>query len=260
MKHMLPIGLASILLTASASLRAVVIDSGSVANDAWTYSLSYDDLVQGMSAAENTSATSGNKFFNDVESSSNIVAYKTNNGSSGGTLRATLGMADETTTASFTYKFDFGSSGYAIANFTVIEPWRFDFTANTGATFSYTSSYSLTGKDGSWVQINTSGNVTAYKAETSITTVPDSAGESVDASVGVSVIYYKVELASSRSITATSYSVPRAMQFGYVQNIEATTPFSIDFNLTAVPEPSTIAMILGACGLLVATVLRPRRK
>lgn len=153
------------------------------------------------------------------------------------------------TTAEFTYKFDFSTTSYRPTSLDVYD----NLTAawpDGGPHETLTSAYSLDG-----VNFTTIRTVTTVGA-TSFQYINSQGSNTIDLSTSTpSVLYYKVTFVANDSTFGFGWNAAQ-----WNRTLSDGTPFSTDFTVAAVPEPSAGALLIGGgLALLVRLAKRHRR-
>lgn len=225
------------LLPVSSAWAALVIESTDIADNRYSYSLSFADM-----------ATS-TKFDADVFSQAGVSVGSDGTGAGERRyLRANAGL----TSASFTYKFDFSEAGYAATSVSFGEYLLINNSSIAANESKTTTQWSVDGVE--WTDVRTLTRTGSQSTGTSTGTI------SVDfaALVGSGAldalpetVYYRVTFTS-----LTGAFILNSQQWN--RGGPDQTNFSANFTLAPIPEPSAFALLVGACGL-VATCMRRRR-
>ncbi|WP_052362460.1 hypothetical protein [Geminisphaera colitermitum] len=215
------------------------------------YTLTYDDMLAAITAAGHipttsttTTATStlstGGKFFDDIfDKSANIRLSAESKSSAWNNVF--IYASGGTTQSYFTYKFDFTAAGYQIESFTVKDAL---YTVNQ--TRSVTTQYSTDGI--TWT--DTDGALTnVLRTSTSITSgITSGISPSITLSSGISTLYYRVVFTSLPPGTAT-FNAQQSWNRSNGTAGQNANLFAINFNLTSIPEPASIAPLIAAAAL-----------
>jgi len=240
------------LVIANAASGALVINESDIANDSYTYSLKQANV---------------GSFLNDVASSSNV---KVNNFNVSGETRSSVTLVNGSTVGGFTYKFDFASvgEGYQVDSFSLQEVARREQDGSWNSTdlrnaTGYSSYYSID-QGSSWILFSEIAPAKGYLGQTvSKTDAP------IQLTNGVTSVWFKVELTSSGPAVG-SYTTSAGVQnngwSGMNWNYTGASTsggnfFEASFNLSAIPEPTTIGSILfGALVLIASSASRRQRQ
>ncbi|MDR1284535.1 MAG: PEP-CTERM sorting domain-containing protein [Opitutaceae bacterium] len=200
----------------------------------FNYTLSYDDLlVIAGNPAQPAPAERSGKFYDDAI---NITNFVVRNEGSGHYLNSELGQAN----ASFTFRFDFESKGYEATSVTIADYLVMFNTATSGATIKV--EYRI--NDDSWQLLSSLTNAGTTQ-ELNHKATP----WGVIDGVVISSFDYRV---TSTGNVVYNY----ADQWGRANNA-TTNPFSITFDVVAVPvpEPASVVFLSGA-GIFGIVLLR----
>lgn len=246
----------------------LVIDTGDIVDNKYQYSLKYDDMsawsaLSSKSEGQPWEAT-GNKFFDDVASFSNVRMSQF-----WGDTRYAVNMRPGSTSAEFVYQFDFSDIGRTIEQFTITQgAWRREADGtwladgDKRAVTSMAAYYSID-NGATWNVIEAMAPGNGY-----LVTVPNEFTLDLVDQV-VSSVWFKMEFESSQAIRG-SYTY----NLGGQQHTDAegaggpnwnyssgtSSPFfEIDVTLNPIPEPATVALLMGGAALAGAMLLRRRR-
>ncbi|AHF94330.1 hypothetical protein OPIT5_12345 [Opitutaceae bacterium TAV5] len=223
--------LLAVLMGLPAVLHAALsISDADIQDGKYIYDLTFADMT--------TTSPSTGQFFEDVWSWSNIALSTEDNWKY---VRAI------DTSANFIYKFDFSDTNFRIEKVDIAGTGRLfgDTTGNIVGTVSIY--YSLTGNDDDWTLITSSDN----KGFTGSTT---NRGYNTAASITLTELaetfWYKVVFDVEKGTASTRY------QWNRINSTD--NPFTVTFDVAAVPEPATVALLSGLSVLLVALCLGRR--
>ncbi|MDR1282252.1 MAG: hypothetical protein LBK99_15735 [Opitutaceae bacterium] len=206
---------------------ALAITDDDITNNAYTFSISFDDLINNA------------KFSNALYSSSNIFGANTEG--TGDSERRYVTPNQGQTSASFVIAFDFSQAGYEITGFSIKDSLYINNT---------TSSASIAGESGWTTDLADPG--TRIRVINS-TGTPQSSSSSKDYSLtqASSIVYYTV------AFTATNTTFA-AKNVQWSRSAPGGIPFEITFALAPaqVPEPATTAILAGVSVLLLVFGIR----
>ncbi|RRJ94871.1 hypothetical protein Ga0100231_011580 [Opitutaceae bacterium TAV4] len=227
------IALALIALHARAAL---AITDADIKDGRFLYSLTGSDL-----------SSTSTKFANDVWASTNVVVKQQGEGDA---ERRFLMAATGETSASFTYEFDFSGTAYVIESFSIKDPLQAAYSASNRYTIS--SQWRTDSSD--WIDLRSISTVgqTTSQSFSGTDTISKTALEALGQLP--TTIYYRVTYTANTGTFQTNHAQAS-------RTAVASTGLNVSFNLTAIPEPSTIAMCVafgGAC--LGVIILRQRNR
>lgn len=234
-------------------MAALVIDSNSIINDTYTYTLDFNTI-------SNPNGTTKGVMENDVFLLENMrYGLNTNGSGQHRTYFQMISVGTGSSFASLTYKFDFSNLGYAVTSMTIND---FLYLAAPGSasgkTYSATTYYSFTGDNGDWTEIRSISTNTGVgftggtDGATKSTTIDFS---TLNLSELPSTVYYKVDY---KSVGGTFVNTNDVRWSPSQSEIADTDTFSASFKLTQIPEASTLAWTFVLSGIGAVTVLRRR--
>lgn len=224
----------------------------------YTYSLTHADMTKmaddaGKNPENGTTAlTSGGKIFTDIfEQTDNIRLTVETTGSVGSKkwYNAFINANGGTAQSHFTYKFDFSNAGYKIDSFTVT-----DCVYAVNQTRSVTTQYSTDGV--TWTDAN--GDLTnVLRSSTAGNNITSGTHPSITLTSDTSSLYYRVVFTS---IDGTSnFNAQQSWNRSNGSSGQNANLFSINFSLTPIPEPATVATLLAVATLGLACLVRRNR-
>lgn len=259
------------LLAPFAAQAQITIGAGDIVDNKYQYSLQYGDMSAWSAASSKTAGqaweATGNKFFDDVASFSNVRMTQFWNNS-----RYAVNMTPGSSSAEFVYQFDFSDAGRTIEQLTISQgSWRReqdgtwlgndDRRANTGMSAYYSIDNGVT-----WNEIADMASGKGY-----LVVVPDTFTLNLADQV-VSSVWFKMEFESSQAIrgsytyleSGTGRQVTINTDVGgpnWNYSGDAASPFfEVNVTLNQVPEPATVALLMGGAALGGALLLRRRRQ
>lgn len=245
------VGIITASTVIASATAALVIHSTDVVDDKYSYSLNYNKMYD-------VNGTVTNVIANDAWELNNM---KFNRDTVSGSYRAYLQVDSIGTGSSFasvTYKFDFSDLGYAASSMTVYDYLRLDAPgSSSGKTYSATSYYSIDGTN--WIQIrsvSTSSGTGVDGAAAKATTTIDFT--TLGLSELPATIYYKAEYTSVGGTFSAGNNAQWARSSNATEAAAAEDTFAVSFNLTQIPEASTLAWTFVLSGIGVVVILRRR--
>lgn len=231
----IPAILAFCSLLAVSANAALVISNTDVANSKYTYSLTYADLlVTAVDPSQPTALERSGKFYNDAFSYSNVLVR---NEGAQRYVNTEYGQS-----GSFTYRFDFSNTDFRATGVSIADRIVLFNNAATGA--QIVVEYSVNG--GAWTTLSSLTRTDSVQDLNKYSTPSTiSFGSTV-----VSTFDYRVSFVGT---TTSNFSD----QWGRANS--GQTPFSITFDVAAIPEPSSVAALMGL-GVLGLTVFRRGRR
>jgi hypothetical protein len=233
------------LLTGASSASAVlVIHSGDIVDNAYTYELTADEMT--------TDTVFGNDVYErtliNLSDQNGVICRSVGTNSGTGITSYAIVPSKSVSGAYFTYMYDFTGAGYTIDSVQFTD--RGAYISETTTTVDTTISIEWSTDNTNWTLLRSITSVDgAFVAPSNSSYSP------VIFTEPVSTIYYRVTYTKE---DGSNFDAGNGTEFGRTNDGMTTPSFSASFELTQVPEPSTCAIFGGGVALLVL-LLRKRR-
>lgn len=242
--HLLTVIVGLGLLTGASSASAVlVINSGDIVDNTYTYALTADemttDTIFGNDVYERT-------LINLSDQNGVICRSVGTNGTTGITSYAIV-PSKSVSGAYFTYMYDFTGAGYTVDSVQFTD--RGAYIGATTTTVDITITIEWSTDNTNWTTLR---NITSVDG--AFVAPSDSSYSPVIFTEPVSTVYYRVTYAKE---DGSNFDAGNGTEFGRTNDGMTTPSFSASFELTQVPEPSTCALFGGGIAFLVL-LLRKR--
>lgn len=206
---------------------SLVVTDGDIANGRFVYAITNTGANFNVPVANALSSSTSMEFRNEGSANNYASYYRAYGGS---------------TTAQMTLKFDFSQTSYRPTEVTLSDRLHL-FNNDNGNSYTLITRWSIDGINWTTIKSLTSTGIGSV--------ISDVASNTISLS-GADTFYY-----SFYAVANTGTFPTNAVEWG--RGTSGQSVFSADFNLTPVPEPSTLAF-LGLCGGLMLLGMRQRRQ
>ncbi|MDP0494605.1 MAG: PEP-CTERM sorting domain-containing protein [Verrucomicrobiota bacterium JB024] len=234
----------SLLAGASSASAALVINTGDIVDNTYTYALTADEMT--------TDTVFGNDVYErtlvSLPDQNGVICRNVGTNGTTGITSYAIVPSKSVSGAYFTYLYDFTGAGYTVDSVQFTDRGAYIGAAST--TVDITISIAWSTDNTNWTTLRDITSVDGAFVAPS-----DSSYSPVIFTEPVSQVYYRVTYTTE---DGSNFDASNRTEFGRTSDGMTTPGFSASFALTQVPEPSTCTLFGGGVALL-ALLLRKRR-